>query len=85
LAVRALRKHELDAALVGAVDLSCEPVHIAASRACLRPAEAEPPIPGDAAVAVVLKRLADAVRDGDRIYAVVSAAVGTGQRDGLSD
>ncbi|MBW2389030.1 MAG: beta-ketoacyl synthase, partial [Deltaproteobacteria bacterium] len=79
LAVRALRKHELDAALVGAVDLSCEPVHIAASRACLRPAKGEPPIPGDAAVAVVLKRLADAVRDGDRIYAVV------GPEDGASD
>jgi len=73
LAVRALEKHELDAALVGAVDLSCEPVHVAAARECLRPAGGETQIPGDAAVAVLLKRLEDATRDGDRIYAILGA------------
>ena len=69
LAVSALQRGELDAALVGAVDLSCEPVHRAAARACLG---ADLQKPGDAAVVLVVKRLADAQRDNDRIYAVVS-------------
>ena len=59
IAARALARDELDAALVGAVDLSCEPVH---RRAGAR-------TPGDAAIGLVVKRLADAQRDGDRIYA----------------
>ncbi|MBW1883212.1 MAG: beta-ketoacyl synthase, partial [Deltaproteobacteria bacterium] len=71
LAVRALRERELDAALVGAVDLSCEPVHVTAARECLPPEGLESQIPGDAAVALLLKRLEDAERDGDRIYAVI--------------
>ncbi|MCU7370323.1 beta-ketoacyl synthase N-terminal-like domain-containing protein [Paucibacter sp. O1-1] len=61
VAARALACGELDAAIVGAVDLACEAVQRAAS------GEA----PGDAAVALVLKRLDDAVRDGDRVYALV--------------
>ena len=69
IAVRALRRRELDGALVGAVDMSCEPVHGAAARVCLDPAVAQ--VPGDAAVALVLKRLDDAQRDGDKIYAVL--------------
>src|SRR5690606_8512923 len=63
LAARALAHRELDAALVGAVDFGCEPVH---RRASARP-------PGDAAIALVLKRLDDARRDGDRIHAVFDA------------
>ncbi len=68
LAMRSLRVGDLDAALVGAVDMSCNPVHRAAR--CLvgdhdRPA-------GDAAVMFVLKRLADAERDGDTVYAVLA-------------
>lgn len=69
LAVRALAAGELDAALVGAVDLSCEPVHLAAAGALL-PADCR--TPGDAAVVLVLKRLADARRDGDQVLALVS-------------
>ena len=61
IAARALARGELDAAIVGAVDLSCEAVHRAASSE----------VPGDAAVAVVLKRLDDAQRDGDRVYALI--------------
>jgi acyl transferase domain-containing protein len=57
LAKRGLRIGELDAALVGAVDLSCEPVHRAAAAALL-PDDRQ--IPGDAAVVLVLKRLTDA-------------------------
>ncbi len=59
IAARALARGEIDAALVGAVDLSCEPVHRSASER----------IPGDAAVSLVIRRLADAQRDGDRILA----------------
>ncbi|WP_405976354.1 beta keto-acyl synthase [Streptomyces sp. NBC_00988] len=66
IAARALRTGETDAALVGAVDLSCEPVHQAALRELGREAT-----PGDAAVVVVLKRLADARRDGDAVLAVL--------------
>ncbi|WP_275408338.1 beta-ketoacyl synthase N-terminal-like domain-containing protein, partial [Asanoa iriomotensis] len=66
LAARALRAGEIDAALVGAVDLSDEPVHRTAL-ATLDPAAN----PTDAAVVLVLKRLADARRDGDRVIALV--------------
>ncbi len=66
IAARALRTGEADAALAGAVDLSCEPIHETAARALGR---AQPP--GDAAVVLVLRRLADARRLGDRVIAVL--------------
>ncbi|MDZ4777152.1 MAG: beta-ketoacyl synthase N-terminal-like domain-containing protein [Alphaproteobacteria bacterium] len=66
LAVRALRAGELDAALVGAVDLCDEPANAAALRAVLPDAAA----PGDAAVAFVLKRRADALAAGEAILGV---------------
>jgi acyl transferase domain-containing protein/3-hydroxymyristoyl/3-hydroxydecanoyl-(acyl carrier protein) dehydratase len=62
-ACRALALGEIDAALVGAVDLACEPVNRAAGNTD----------PVDAAVAWVLKRQVDAERDGDRVYAIVGA------------
>jgi acyl transferase domain-containing protein/3-hydroxymyristoyl/3-hydroxydecanoyl-(acyl carrier protein) dehydratase len=66
LGARALRAGEADAVLAGAVDLSHEPVHRAALRALGddRPG-------GDVAVVLVLKRLADAERDGDRVIALL--------------
>lgn len=64
IAARALAGGELDAAIVGAVDFGCEAVQRAAS------GEGH----GDAAVALVLKRLDDAQRDGDRVYALVDEA-----------
>ena len=70
LGLRALRQGELDAALVGAVDLSCEPVHRAALQA-LGPA----PTPDDAAVVLVLKRLEDAQAAGDTVLAVFEGDV----------
>ncbi|SDM80251.1 PfaB family protein [Allokutzneria albata] len=66
LAARALRLGEADAAVVGAVDLSGDPVHQAALRELGREAT-----PGDAAVVLVLKRLSDAERDGDRVIALL--------------
>jgi acyl transferase domain-containing protein/3-hydroxymyristoyl/3-hydroxydecanoyl-(acyl carrier protein) dehydratase/1-acyl-sn-glycerol-3-phosphate acyltransferase len=78
LAARALRRGEIGAALVGAVDLSCEAVHAAAAE--LLPADRR--TPGDAAVALVLKRQEDAVADGDRIWAVLDDSAGeTGLRE----
>ncbi len=70
LAVRALQAGDLDAALVGAVDLSCNPVH-GAAREILSTGETPPP--GDAAVMLILKRADDAQRDGDTIHAMVTA------------
>jgi acyl transferase domain-containing protein/3-hydroxymyristoyl/3-hydroxydecanoyl-(acyl carrier protein) dehydratase len=69
LAARALRAGEVDAALVGAVDLSHEPVHQSALAGVGR---ARPT--GDAAVALVLKRLSDARRDNDQVLAVLDDA-----------
>ncbi len=69
LAARALRAEEIDAAVVGAVDLSHEAVHRAATRA-----QGGLDRPGDAAVALVLKRLDDARRDGDEVWAVLDDA-----------
>ncbi len=59
---------EIDAALVAAVDLSAEPVHLAAAAACL---SADRQQAGDAAVVLVLKRLDDIRRDGDQVLAVL--------------
>ena len=73
LAARALRSGELDAALAGAVDLCCEPVH---RRAAASLFSEDRKRPGDAAVVFVLKRLADAERDGNRVYALLEEPAG---------
>ncbi|MEB3197744.1 MAG: beta-ketoacyl synthase N-terminal-like domain-containing protein, partial [Candidatus Sericytochromatia bacterium] len=68
LACRALRARELDMAVVGAVDMATDPVQARAAQACLPPDRHRP---GDAAVVLVLKRLADAEAAGDTIWAVL--------------
>lgn len=68
LAIRALRRGDIDVALVGAVDLSCEAVH----RAALRALDRDRP-PGDAAVVLVLERASDARRRGRPALAILSA------------
>ena len=81
IAVRALQRREVDGMLVGAVDLpgdlrrlvkahSRHPYASEAPPSCLD-RRADGTLPGEGAVAMVLKRLADARRDGDRVYAVV--------------
>lgn len=69
IAINWLQNNEIDAALVGAVDLSCEPVHHQAAKAVL-PKDKQNP--GDAAVALVLKRLSDAKKDNETIYGIFS-------------
>ena len=86
LAVRALRAGELDRAVCGGVDLAGDPRAIAANdpqRPYSMSGRAGPleitsagVLPGEGAGALVLKRLADAERDGDRVYAVI-CGVGT--------
>ncbi len=76
LSCRALRANELDVAIAGAVDLACEPV----TRAALGGKEA-----GDVAVALVLKREADARRDGNRIYALLGPDVAGASELGVSE
>ncbi|WP_218020284.1 beta-ketoacyl synthase N-terminal-like domain-containing protein [Nocardia sienata] len=67
LGCRALRDGSADAVLVGAVDLSHEPVHRSAAHEVGIDTE-----PGDAAVVLILKRAADARRDGDELLAIVA-------------
>jgi len=68
VAASALRNGEVGAAVVGAVDLSAEAVHMAAL--------AETAISGDAAAVLVLKRLDDARRDGDEVIATLDQSSG---------
>jgi acyl transferase domain-containing protein/3-hydroxymyristoyl/3-hydroxydecanoyl-(acyl carrier protein) dehydratase len=80
-AVRLLQGGELERALVGAVDLAGDLRAVLGhhagrpfsptGRALTFDVRADGSIVGEGAAAVVLKRLADAERDGDRIYAVI--------------
>ena len=68
IAVDALQAGEIDMAIVGAVDMSCETTHELAAKAVLPQIKH---IPGDAAIILVLKRLSDARQDEDEIAAVI--------------
>ena len=80
-AVRALQQGEIDQAIAGAVDLAGDVRAVlaahrqrpfsASGRVCPFDAGADGTLPGEGAAAVVLKRLEDAVRDGDTIHAVI--------------
>ncbi|MGD9248763.1 MAG: beta-ketoacyl synthase N-terminal-like domain-containing protein, partial [Desulfobacteraceae bacterium] len=92
IASRMLRSREVDAMLVGAVDLNCDERNMTTlySRlglsACaqIRPfdIEADGTLPGEGAVALVLKRLEDAKADNDRVYALLE---GFGAASGVVD
>ncbi|MBI3565862.1 MAG: type I polyketide synthase, partial [Elusimicrobia bacterium] len=83
-ALRALQRGEVDAAVVGAADAAGDiralsgahavKPYSAAGRARPFDAAADGTTPGEGAACVVLKRLDDAVRDGDRVYAVIRGA-----------
>jgi acyl transferase domain-containing protein/3-hydroxymyristoyl/3-hydroxydecanoyl-(acyl carrier protein) dehydratase len=72
IAAHWLERGELDAAIVGAVDFAGD-IRTVLARQKLG---ARSGAPCDGAVALVLKRLEDARRDGDRIYALLRAADG---------
>ncbi|HEY7326554.1 MAG TPA: beta-ketoacyl synthase N-terminal-like domain-containing protein [Gemmataceae bacterium] len=80
-AVRALQQGEIDQAIAGAVDMAGDVRAVlaahqhrpfsASGRVCPFDAGADGTLPGEGAAAVVLKRLDDAMRDGDTIHAVI--------------
>ncbi|MCG8404127.1 MAG: hypothetical protein MI923_02905 [Phycisphaerales bacterium] len=79
IAVRALRQGEMDMAVAGAVDLAGDVRSVVVSDALSRTSQngsTEDRVVGEGATAVVLKRLSDAKRDGDRIYAVIQEIKG---------
>ncbi len=86
VAVRSLQQEEIDQAIVGAVDLNGDIRSILMTHAerpfsrsgNTRPfdTQADGSLPGEGAAAVILKRLDDAIRDGNKIYAVIKG-VGT--------
>ncbi len=70
-AIRSLQSGSIDAALVGAVDLAGDVRAVLASHRLSRGIPGEVHVLGEGAAALVLKRLTDAERDGDRILAVI--------------
>ena len=81
IGVRSLQRFETDSILVGAVDLAGD-VRNVISNHLIRPwsksgkilsfdCRADGSLPGDGAAALVLKRLDEALADGNRIYAVI--------------
>ncbi len=68
IASDALHAGEIDMAVVGAVDMSCELVHQLAVKALL---PKEKHIPSDAVVVLVLKRLSDARKENEQIIAIL--------------
>lgn len=70
-AVQALRDDDIDCAIVGAVDVAGE-ARAAIGASILRgPENSEAILLGEGVGAVVLKRIEDALRDGDRVYATI--------------
>jgi PfaB family protein len=89
IGVRSLQQNETDAVLVGAIDLSGDVRNVLINSSLrtfsketyIRPFDklADGTLPGDGAVALILKRLDQAIADGDKIYAVIK---GMGQASG---
>ncbi|HEX4048786.1 MAG TPA: beta-ketoacyl synthase N-terminal-like domain-containing protein, partial [Elusimicrobiota bacterium] len=93
-AARALQRGEVDAAVAGAADASGDVRALAGAHA-LKPwsasgrarpfdAAADGATPGEGAASVVLKRLDDALPDGDRVYAVIKG-VGSASGGGCDE
>jgi len=91
--VRSLQQNETDAFLVGAVDL-CGDVRKIITANQIRPfaksnkihpfdQSADGALPGEGAAAIILKRLDDAIKDGNRIYSVIKG-IGSANSAGIS-
>lgn len=87
IACRALHRGELDAAIVGTVDLAGDARLVLCSHLLRRSAAGAIPavddgvdadFPADGAVALVIKRLEDAKRDGDRVRGIIRRIDGAG-------
>ena len=86
IAVRCLQQNEADQVLTGAVDITSDPralfamenLGLLSTTRASRPfdVDADGAVVGEGAVALVLKRLPDALRDGDRVYAVIQGIGG---------
>ncbi len=70
IAITRLQKHDIDAAIVGGVDLCCDLIRTKAAEAVFKKQQQ---VPGDAAVVLVLKRLSDAQHNNDNIAAIIPA------------
>ncbi len=91
IGVRSLQQHETDTVLVGAVDLFGDVRSVVVSNQiksftqkhniCPFDASADGTLPGEGAATVVLKRLDQAITDGNRIYCVIK---GMGKASGSS-
>ncbi len=81
IGLRLLQEGNVDSMLIGAVDLNCDERNLAtlfsrmqsSGNQAVRPFDrsADGTLPGEGAVAMVIKRLEDAKKAGDRIYAVI--------------
>nr|MDA3832615.1 beta-ketoacyl synthase N-terminal-like domain-containing protein [Spirochaetales bacterium] len=91
--VRSLQQNETDAYLVGAIDL-CGDVRNIITANQIRPftksskihpfdQSADGALPGEGATALILKRLDDAIKDGNRIYSVIKG-IGSATSTGIS-
>ncbi|MGA9601172.1 MAG: beta-ketoacyl synthase N-terminal-like domain-containing protein [Methylocystis sp.] len=78
IAIAMLQRGEVDAAVVGAVDLSVDPVHEAAAGTFFGESARRS---SDGACAIVLKRIEDASRDGDEILGCFDEDAPIGPRD----
>ena len=88
IALRLLQQKEIDLALVGAVDLAAD-IRALITAQRLRDIQnpdkkADLPLFGEGAAAMVLKRLEDAEKDGDKIYAVIKG-FGSASGGGIQD
>lgn len=93
-AIRSLQRHETDTAVVGAVDMAGDLRNLITIDQLRRfsrnggsvpfDESADGSFPGEGAVAVILKRKEDAIKDGDRIYAVVKG-IGKSAADSLKN
>ena len=80
VASRALQQGRIDCAVVGAVDLAGD----VRAMISLESMDASA-TPSDGAVALVLKRSADAERDGDRVYGIAKAVGSAGESSNAPD